>query len=288
MTADEHAPRAAAATNRADAYDAVDRYIEEIYDRHETQRDDIHLIVSLIGAPPATILEPFCGHGRILLPLAQAGFDVVGLDLSDRLLESLGRRVGLLDPEIRGRISYRKADVLAEEWPTGFDVVVLGGNCFYELATADEQERCIEAAAAAVGNGGHLYLDNDHMEGNLDSSWRRLGIQGESFPTGKCSDGTAVEGTCETIWYDAGKRLVRFRRTATVRSPDGRVQRREWIQQKHPPSTSEMTTWLGRHGFRIEELWGDRHRSPYSAQSPRAVFWARRLSREPDGQLYGP
>ncbi|MCJ7736868.1 MAG: hypothetical protein MUQ10_06070, partial [Anaerolineae bacterium] len=164
----------------------------------------------------------------------------------------------------------------ADEWPTGFDLVVLGATCFYELATPEEQEHCVKAAAAALIDGGYLYLDNNHMEGDLDPDWCKPGVQEKAFPTGVCRDGTQVRGTTDTVWYDAPRRLVRFRRTATIETPDGDVRKREWAQQKHLPSTQEMSGWLQEHGFVIEELWGDRHRSPYSDGSGRAIFWARR------------
>jgi len=38
----------------------------------------------------------------------------------------------------------------------------------------------------------------------------------------------------------------------------------------------EMSGWLRKHGFVVEELWGDRHRSPYTDNSGRAIFWAAR------------
>jgi len=262
------------ATNKSEMYDAIDHYIAEIYDRTETQGDDVALIQSLIGARKAKILEPFCGHGRILIPLAEAGYEIMGLDLSDQLLRSLDERLRQLPPEVQARISFRQADVIADDWPTRFDVVILGANCFYELATSEEQEHCITAAAVALTSGGYLYLDNNHMEGHLDPEWCKPEVNEKAFPTGVCADGTQVRGTSETIWHDAERRLVRFRRTVTIRMSDGNVRNREWTQQKHPPSTEEMRGWLTKHGFIIEKLWGDRHRSPYTENSGRAIFWA--------------
>jgi hypothetical protein len=83
-----------------------------------------------------------------------------------------------------------------------------------------------------------------------------------------------IEGAIETVWFDAARRLVRFRRRVTIRSTDGRVERREWLQQKHPPSTGEMERWLAESGFAVEHLWGGRDRDAYDERSPRAVFWA--------------
>ncbi len=264
------------ATNTAEVYDFIDAYIVELYDREEEQRDDLVLIQELVGETPAHILEPFCGHGRLLLPLAEAGHKMVGLDHSQQLLMSLECRLRELPAAVQECVTFRRCDVIAEAWPSGFDVVLLGGNCLYELATPEEQEHCIRSAAAALKPGGHLFLDNNHMEGALSPTWYEPRMREHAFPTGICADGTRIQGTLETLWYDAGRRLIRFRRTATIRTPEGETYTREVIQQKHPPSTEEMADWLKAHGFVVEALWGDRRRAPYRPTSPQAIFWARK------------
>lgn len=176
----------------------VDLRIAEIYDRTETSADDIALIQTLIDGPGALkIPEPFCGTGRILLPLCIAGHDVVGLDWSAAMLNRAKSKPEDFLAEVQQRVTLIEADVTCHRWPTGFDLVILGGNCLYELATPQEQSGRIASAADAVDPGGYVYIDNDHMEGKLDASWRQPGVR-EGFPSGMCSDGTRVEGRIET------------------------------------------------------------------------------------------
>jgi SAM-dependent methyltransferase len=257
------------------AYD-LDPCVVEIYDATETQTEDVALIRRLLaGRQNLAILEPFCGTGRILIPLAEDGHRLTGLDRSGPMLASARGKVEGLAEGVRDRISLLRTDVLRDPWPGGFDAVVLGGNCLYELATPAEQEAVVRSAAGALKPGGWLYLDNNHMEGDLAEDWRKPGIQGGRFPTGVCSDGTRVEGTTETIWFDAAGRLVRFRRTVTIHRPNGGTDRREWVEQKHPPSTGEMMGWLRQYGFTIENLWGDRRGTAYTDRAGRAIFHAR-------------
>jgi len=256
------------------AYD-ISHDVAEIYDRIETQTEDIDLLQALIGdRGPMRILEPFCGTGRILIPLAEAGHELVGLDKSTPMLTLAERRLSKLPDAVRESVELIEFDVLADAWPTGFELVILGANCLYELPTAESQRRCIREAAAVLRPGGFLFLDNNHMEGELDPSWREGGVR-PGFPTGTCDDGTVVEGTLETVWFDAANRLARFRRTARLTPVDGEAWETEWIEQKHPPSTDEMREWLAEFGFEIVALWGDLERSPYREDAERAVFWAR-------------
>ena len=261
--------------NAINAYN-IEVRVAEIYDQVETQTEDVALIRCLIGERgPLRILEPFCGTGRILIPLALDDHELVGLDQAKAMLNRAQRKIEQLPESVQKRITLVEADVTTSTWPREFDLVIMGGNCFYELATPEEQEGCIASAAAALRPGGYVYLDNNHMEGDLDEDWRRPGVNTNRFPTGTCANGARIQGSTETIWWDAPRRLVRFRRTVTVTFPDGTTTSKEWIQQKHPPSAVEVRTWLEAHGFIIEQMYGDRAGSPYVQSSPRAIFWAR-------------
>lgn len=251
-------------------------YVTEIYDQSETYTDDLELIQSLIqGSKSLRILEPFCGTGRILIPLAIAGHTLVGLDNAAGMLLRAWEKIQNLDRGIQGKILLMEGDAVDANWFNEFDLVILGGNCFYELSSPEEQEKCIINAASALKPGGHVYVDNNHMEGELDSSWQKPGIRA-GFPTGICRDGTSVESWTETIWFDTPNRLAKFRRFTKVTFPDGKILEREYFQQKHPVSVTEVQTWLERHGFLIEHVYGDRNGNPYTIESDRAIFWARK------------
>jgi SAM-dependent methyltransferase len=261
--------------NNAFMYD-VTPYVAEIYDQSETYTDDVQLIQNLLqGSGPLNILEPFCGTGRILIPLALAGHTLVGLDKAAGMLLRARAKIEKLDKNIQRNVSLAEADVVEGNWPISFDLVILGGNCFYELASPEEQEKCIRNAASALKPGGYVYVDNNHMEGELDPAWQVPGIRA-GFPTGVCADGTLVESWTETIWFDVPNRLAKFRRLTKVTLPDGNTVEHEYFQQKHPVSTAEVRIWLEKHGFVIEHLYGDRKGNPYSNESSRAIFWARK------------
>jgi len=254
----------------------LDAHVAEIYDRLITTTEDIGLLRRLIG--PRTglrVLEPFCGTGRILIPLALDSHTVVGLDRAGGMLARARAKVRTLAPEVQERITLVQADVLRGAWPGGFDLVVLGGNCLYELATPEEQAQVIAAAAEALRPGGYLFVDNDHMEGELDRSWYDPPVREPVFPTGECADGTRLESRWRVVWYDAPRRLIRFLRQTRITLPDGSVVEREYIQQKHPVSAGEVADWLTDRGLRIERMLGDYEGHPYTDSAPRAIFWAR-------------
>ncbi|KAA3647207.1 MAG: class I SAM-dependent methyltransferase [Chloroflexi bacterium] len=256
---------------------SFDPHIAELYDQIENYMDDVGLIRTLMGDKKKFyILEPFCGTGRICIPLAQAGHRVVGIDQSRPMLDRARVKIKELSVEIPHRIDLIQADVMNSDWPGGFDLVILGGNCFYEFGTAEEQERCIDLASKAVLPGGYIYVDNNHMEGDLDPSWYKPGIR-SSFPTGTCEDGTVIMSTSEPLWHDAPMRLIKELRRTKIVFPTGDLVHEEYVRQTHPVSTLEVQSWLGKYGFEIRGHYGDRSSNPYTPASTRSIFWGQKV-----------
>ncbi len=254
----------------------LDPHVAEIYDQLETYTDDLTLIRSLLpNRENLRILEPFCGTGRLLIPLAQDGHTLVGLDCAAAMLDRARRKLNMLPEEVAQEIvTLIEMDVLTDEWPTGFDVVLLGANCLYELATPEDQVRCIAAAAHTLRPGGYVYVDNNHMEGELDESWQHTNSD-RAFPAGTCADGTQLTSSTKTIWFDVPRRLARFARRTKITLPNGESTEYEYIRQTHPVSCGEVQAWLEQHGFEIEHVLGERDGSPYVETASRAIFWAR-------------
>lgn len=264
----------------------IGTYVAEIYDQNENYIDDVLLIKKHLNNKKINILEPFCGTGRISLPFAEEGHEVVGIDNAKGMLALYAKKVRNRNVP-SNKVKLINRDVLNYKWPEKFDLVILGGNCFYELATKEEQELCIKKAYNSLNNGGYIYIDNNHMEGDLDPSWQQKGIVRKSL-CGITDDGSTVETTMETIWYDVKKRLAKFKRRGKVIKSNGEIIESQYIQQKHPVSAYEVQLWLKKYNFDIIKKYGDRKGGPYSNDSPRAIFWGRKQlkGQARDGSLY--
>jgi SAM-dependent methyltransferase len=215
-----------------------ERYWAEVYERVETQRDDVALLRGLIhDLGRLRILEPFCGNGRILIPLAEDGHEIVGMDLSEAMLDSGRVKVRALADDVGRRITLLQADVTAEKWPGGFDLVVLGANCFYELATAEGQEGCIRSAAGALSLGGHVFVDNNDYKGDWGAG--PFGKERGIFE-GTASDGSRVRYSLKGIGFDENEQVLLRERAWCRRSPDGTETRRVWTTKTRPVSAREV------------------------------------------------
>src|SRR5258708_38234313 len=71
------------------------------------------------------VLELGCGTGRILLRLADAGHDVVGLDRSEEMLGVLRARLGMAPAATRSRVSIIWADATEFSLDQRFGLILL-------------------------------------------------------------------------------------------------------------------------------------------------------------------
>lgn len=114
-------------------------------------------------------LDVACGHGRITRELARRGAQVVGLDISGKLIER-AREIERSDPL---GISYRHADVTAPHalGSSEFDIVA----CSYGLSDIDDLDTAVAAIAGALRPGGRFVFSILHpcFGGGVDiaGSW---------------------------------------------------------------------------------------------------------------------
>lgn len=113
--------------------------------------------------PGARVLDAGCGTGRVMIRLAELGYDCVGVDLDDSMLAVARKNA----PELTWLQSDLAAfDPAALGVPADFDLVVAAGNIFPLLAPGTEPEAA-RRLAAALKPGGLLVagfgLDRAHL-----------------------------------------------------------------------------------------------------------------------------
>jgi hypothetical protein len=244
--------------------------LAELFDRFENDDDDVSLLRGLIGGSgPLDILECFSGTGRILVPLARDGHRITGLEMARSMNARAVARIAELG--LAETVTLKLQDILDGDWGTGLDLVVIGANAFYELPSAETQERCIRFACEALISGGHLFIDNDDYKGDWGQGpfgRERVIFEGEG------EDGTWGKYSMESQRFDEEEGILHMKRVWLVRSSDGTETRREYLGRKHPVSHGEVGSWLEKHGFRIRSVFGDRAGTPYTPAGERAIFWA--------------
>lgn len=139
-------------------------YVREygpLFDLTEDRRHVARLIELLELPAGARILDAPCGQGRHAHLLAEAGFDVDGLDLSAHLL-ALARARGT-GPRLR----YRRGDMrrLPARWTRRFDAVANLFTSFGFFDDARDDARVIREFARVLKPGGTLAWHGGSRDG---------------------------------------------------------------------------------------------------------------------------
>jgi ubiquinone/menaquinone biosynthesis C-methylase UbiE len=126
----------------------------------ETARQ-VEGLVRLLDLPAcARVLDLACGWGRIALPLAQRGYRVTGLDLSEAFLAK-GRR----DAREAGlHVDFRRGDMREIPFVDEFDAVIMMWSAFGALESDEEDQKVLDAVARALRPGGRFLIEQMSRE----------------------------------------------------------------------------------------------------------------------------
>ena len=115
--------------------------------------DVVDVLAELAGGGP--VLELGEGAGRLALPLAARGLAVHGVDASPAMVALLRRKPGGEQVQVT---TADFADV-AVDVDGGFALVFVAFNTFFNLPTADAQQRCVHNVARRLRPGGSFVVE---------------------------------------------------------------------------------------------------------------------------------
>lgn len=248
-----------------------------VYEQFENQTNDVEFLLKVLREntnTPQNILEVACGGGRICVPLAQAGHRVTGIDADEHMLLRCYRRMKGLN-----NIRCFLADATVAEWGAGYDVVVLAGNILINIESEMDYEQAqitfIKNAAAALRQGGHLYLDFQLLYDDVKCF---NSLNQSSYFEGTDDMGTRGRTVSYGSVYDPVTQLcggVSHWELTTNGGEDFTVAI-NWY--KHIPKQAQVYEWLGKAGLTIEKTYknfsAEPLAKPIDESTYRATIWA--------------
>jgi SAM-dependent methyltransferase len=103
-------------------------------------------------------LELACGTGRIAVALAEAGIDIVGVDVSDGMLAIAQRKRDALPESVRARLVLRAGDMCELDLDQRFGLIFVAFRSFQHLLTIDLQRRALAAMHRHLAPDGRVAL----------------------------------------------------------------------------------------------------------------------------------
>ncbi|MEM1414985.1 MAG: class I SAM-dependent methyltransferase [Myxococcota bacterium] len=134
-------------------------YYDQAYRR---RREDRAWYVALARehlAPGDAILELGVGTGRVALGLADAGFEVVGVDAMASMLARAAARRDKAPRRIRERLSLVEGDLRSVRLGRRFPLVLAPFNVFMHLYSREDADAALATVAAHLAPGGRFAFD---------------------------------------------------------------------------------------------------------------------------------
>ena len=214
-----------------------------------------NLIQYLKPPPGSSMLDVACGKGRHSLQLANKGFDVTGIDLSD---DSINEALQYQTDSLH----FYKHDMRLPFWINYFDYAFNFFTSFGYFKTRREHDNAIRTIAQSIKMDGTFVMDflnvhyaEDHLVHQSEKE-----IEGINFII--------------TKWYDE----THFYKKIIIED-DALQEPLVYIEKVAKFSLGDFTEMFAYQGMQIQEVFGDYSFSNYDVKkSPRMVMIARKIN----------
>ena len=232
--------------------------------------DDIPFYVALAKEAAASghsLLELGCGTGRVTIPIAQAGVQIVGLDSSSEML-------AVAEAKAKGlqNIRWLHGDMADFAIEPRFGVVIIPFRSFLLLLTVAEQKSCLKRIHEHLLDGGRLALNFFNPDLAMIASWNttKRGLwQREVLNSGR-------ELWATRRYLTAGQELEETDTYVTLSDQGAVIARVERNLRLRYVFRYEMEHLLALTGFEVEALYGWFDGRPFDDASSEMVWLARK------------
>ncbi len=122
-----------------------------------TFADDLPFYAELAQRTGGTVLDAMCGTGRVILPLAEQGLNVAGLDVSQAMLDIAQRKAEALG--VGNQARFVQGDIRDFDLRQQFGLVLVPINSFMHLDTVDDQLAALRCLRNHMHANSLLVLD---------------------------------------------------------------------------------------------------------------------------------
>ena len=251
----------------------IDGELAELYDLFPFDKD-IPFYLDLASAAGGRVLELACGSGRLLVPLAEAGNSVVGLDSSRPMLARAEERLRRAGPEVAARTSLVEGDMRAFELGERFDLVIIAVRSFAHVQSRLDQQAVLRASARQLRPGGLLAVDLL----NPTPSWlgEAPGSRRQDLAREVSEDKLIVTRTETVVGTDLAAQVRVIRSEYELIDEYGAVRKRivEWPFRYTYRFEAEHL--LERAGFEVEGVYGGYEREDFRSTSESLLLVGRK------------
>jgi ubiquinone/menaquinone biosynthesis C-methylase UbiE len=209
------------------------------------------------------VLELGCGTGRVSLPLARAGVNVVGIDRSAPMLDRARRQIlRSSNPQIRKSLRLIRGDIRALPFDTGaFPMVLAPYGILQSLIRPRDLTATLLSVARVLAGGGTFGIDLVPDVPKWREYRNRVQLRGRA--------GGAQLTLIESVRQDPKRHLTTFEQKYVERR-GAHTREHRFDLTFRTLSVRQMTGQLERAGFQVDSVLGDYRGRPWD---DRADVW---------------
>ena len=226
---------------------------------------EINFLTSLAQKQNAKILDVCCGTGIVTIPLAEAGFDICGIDISPEMLAHAKTKATHLD-----NATFLLSNALDFTHRKKFDLAIMTGNAFQAFLDERDVFKVLRNINNHLNNDGYFVFGTRLLEGydiSLDQDF-------EFWEKYKDASGNLVRFMGMKRQFDS-KRNILYWDMKRVYSDGKEIH--SAIEVKFL-LYDEMLALIERAGFELEEQYADWSMSPFDSKGTNGVFKLKKLS----------
>ncbi len=238
---------------------------------YEDYNDDLPALQAYAQRTGGPLLELGCGTGRVLIPLARAGYNVTGVDFSPEMLRIARAKAEAAG--VAGRVTLVEGDYASAPLPGPYAFAFTVMNTFLHLTTQRAQLQALRHWREHLLPGGLLLIDIFHpdvaqlasLDGRLewDRSW--------SDPQ---TGATVMKWITRTV--DLAEQTLHVTLVYDEVAADGALRRTLVPYDARYLWRFEAELLLDKAGFMLEGIYGDWDLGPFEGDSGRMILVARR------------
>jgi SAM-dependent methyltransferase len=252
-----------------------DSFIADYYDTSPIlakRTQDVAFYVNAVKKYGDPVLELGCGTGRITMAIAEAGYRIVGLDISEKMLERAGEKRAARRREARERVHLVQGDMTDFDLGEKFRLIVIPFRPFQHLLEIEQQIGCLDCAKKHLAANGRLILD--FFQTDAERIHDPKFLKESPLTEYDLPGGRHVAMSERVAAFHRGQQRNDVEMIFRVTHSDGKEERLVMAWTLRYFFRYEVEHLLGRCGFRLEAVYGDFDTSPLEDESPEMIFVA--------------